>query len=755
VGIVSLGILLLSFSALVFAQASSAVPMLVNFSGALTDANHHPQTGVRGVTFLLYKDAEGGAPLWMETQNVTPDKGGHYTVTLGATKPDGLPANVFASGEARWLAVQVAGEAEQARVLLVAVPYAMKAADAETIGGLPPSAFVLAAPPTGGASPSSNAGTNAAAGTSSTPSNVTTSGGTVNTLPLWNTATDIESSVVTQTGSGGTAKIGIGTATPATTLDVKGTGTFRGLLTLPATGTATATGGKGSQAEDFVASSFSSATSAAVNQTFQWKAEAAGNNTATPSGTLNLLFGAGAATPAETGLKINSSGILTFAAGQTFPGGGGGSVTSVGLTAPTGDFKVTGSPVTGAGTLALAWKVAPTSNDTANAIVKRDTNGNFSGGLISAGAVVGVSSVPSGPVVSGDNLATSSVSYGVVGSSVSSTSSSSAVLGADTNSNPSGYTIGVTGTTTNPVGIGVVGRSSSGFSNEGSDVGAITAGVWGDMPEVSRFAAGVIGTSDSGTGVIASSFSGVGADVGSIQSTALSAFNEATGAPSVENATLVAENGTTTPEYVLYAEGMSSTTYVRTDNSGRLVATGTITGAAKLSQIDHPVDPANKFLIHTSIESPDMKNLYDGVAMLDGNGEAWVELPNYFEALNQDFRYQLTAIGAPGPGLYIAEEISGNRFRIAGGKPGAKVSWQVTGIRHDAWAMANRSAVEVEKTEKEKGRYLHPQAFGQPLEKSITYRARVSRHKALGKGSAQKLPNLETVAAAPASALSR
>ena len=81
--------------------------------------------------------------------------------------------------------------------------------------------------------------------------------------------------------------------------------------------------------------------------------------------------------------------------------------------------------------------------------------------------------------------------------------------------------------------------------------------------------------------------------------------------------------------------------------------------------------------------------------------------PNYFEALNQDFRYQLTAIGAPGPNLYIAKEISGNRFRIAGGKPGMKVSWQVTGVRHDEWANAHRTQVEVDKTTKaERGTYF-------------------------------------------------
>src|SRR5271154_7177027 len=126
--------------------ASAQVPPLVNFSGVLTDINGKPLTAAVGVTFSLYKDQQGGAPLWLETQNVKPNSTGHYTVTLGSTTSQGIPANIFASGEARWLGTQVQGQAEQPRVLLVSAPYALKAGDAETLGGLPPSAFVLAAP---------------------------------------------------------------------------------------------------------------------------------------------------------------------------------------------------------------------------------------------------------------------------------------------------------------------------------------------------------------------------------------------------------------------------------------------------------------------------------------------------------------------------------------------------------------------------------------------------------------------------------
>ncbi len=131
-------------------------------------------------------------------------------------------------------------------------------------------------------------------------------------------------------------------------------------------------------------------------------------------------------------------------------------------------------------------------------------------------------------------------------------------------------------------------------------------------------------------------------------------------------------------------------------------------------RIDHPLDPTNMYLNHSFVESPDMKNIYDGMAALDGNGEAWVELPEWFEPLNRDFRYQLTAIGAPGPNLYIAEKIGGNRFAIGGGTPGMEVSWQVTGIRQDPYAEENRIPVEERKPENEIGTYLHPSVYGAP-----------------------------------------
>jgi hypothetical protein len=146
--------------------------------------------------------------------------------------------------------------------------------------------------------------------------------------------------------------------------------------------------------------------------------------------------------------------------------------------------------------------------------------------------------------------------------------------------------------------------------------------------------------------------------------------------------------------------------------AGTLSVSGAITAGTKDFKIDDPLDPSNKYLYHASVESPEMKNIYDGVVALDGKGRAWVALPGYFQALNQDFRYQLTAVGAPGPNLYVAREIKDNHFLIAGGRPHAKVSWQVTGIRHDAYANTHHITVEEDKGN-QRGTYLYPELFQQ------------------------------------------
>jgi hypothetical protein len=145
----SLGIILTTWGVLCAQQAPSiSVPRYINYHGVVSNGSGQPSSGIAGVTFAIYKDQQGGTPLWIENQNVLLDAQGLFTVLLGATTTGGLPLELFAGGEPRWLGVQaqLAGQAEQPRILLVSVPYALKAADADTIGGKPLSAFVLADP---------------------------------------------------------------------------------------------------------------------------------------------------------------------------------------------------------------------------------------------------------------------------------------------------------------------------------------------------------------------------------------------------------------------------------------------------------------------------------------------------------------------------------------------------------------------------------------------------------------------------------
>jgi len=254
-GSLTLGLLLCSFLASAQqplaspAAANTRVPAMVRFNGIAVDSEGKSLSGAVDMTFSIYKEEQGGAALWMETQLVNLDASGHYNVLLGAATPGGLPLETFASGEARWIGIRVQAEAESPRVVLLSVPYALKAADAETIGGLPPTAFALAA-----------------------------------------------------SSSGGNQHAGSG----------------HGQASVPATA---------------------------------------------------------------------------------------GTVTSVGLAAPATDYSVSGSPVTTAGTLTFAWKVAPTNLNTANAIVKRDATGSFSAGTVTATAVKGGTLSGNGAAVTNVNAA--------------------------------------------------------------------------------------------------------------------------------------------------------------------------------------------------------------------------------------------------------------------------------------------------------------------------------------------------------------
>jgi hypothetical protein len=239
-------------------------------------------------------------------------------------------------------------------------------------------------------------------------------------------------------------------------------------------------------------------------------------------------------------------------------------------------------------------------------------------------------------------------------------------------------------------------------------------GVYGN----SRSSYGVFGTSDTGySGVLGQSLDNYGVEGASQNGVGVYGY-------SLFGKGLVGQS----PSIIGYAAYLDGRVYIH----GPLQKPG---GSFK---IDHPLDPSNKYLCHSFVESPDMKNVYDGVVTLDKKGEAEVNLPDWFAVLNKDYRYQLTSIGAPGPNLFVEKEISESitdhtdtansndshrnqsSFKIAGGTSGMKVSWQVTGIRKDPWANAHRVQVEEDKPDKERGYYLYPELYSQPIDMGIS-----------------------------------
>jgi len=262
------------------------------------------------------------------------------------------------------------------------------------------------------------------------------------------------------------------------------------------------------------------------------------------------------------------------------------------------------------------------------------------------------------------------------------------------------------------VNSGTIGQSTSGYGVYGTTTGSNVAGVYGaavgsnGVNGISTNAWGVYGRSTTNVGILGDSEAADSA--GMVGRGWIGVQGVASGSADSQGVR-GSNGGSNTLGYAGYFNG-------RVTVFGNMGVVGTLSKSAGAFKIDHPLDPANKYLSHSFVESPDMKNIYDGIDTLDGSGQVTVKLPDWFGALNgsveQDsFRYQLTCLGGHAP-VYIAEEIRDNRFRIAGGMPGQRVSWQVTGIRHDAYAEHHRIPVEEDKPAHEAGKYLSPEAHG-------------------------------------------
>ncbi|MGH7597743.1 MAG: beta strand repeat-containing protein [bacterium] len=468
--------------------------------------------------------------------------------------------------------------------------------------------------------------------------------------------------------------------------------------------------------------------------------DAANTITISSSGGLSLPFSG--TTPNAPAFSVTTSntqdnafaihGIVSSTAGGLSAGlrgqhnGTGGSGIGVYGSQAGGGWGVYGTTPSGVGVYGLCGSGPGVLGASTSGIGVIGSSASVTGVLGTHTATTGTA-----PGVEGRTASTSDNAFGVLGvvSSTSPGSTSAGVRGI--NNGTGGDGVGVYGSHGGS-GWGVYGKAPSGRGVFG--ISTSGTGVLGN----SALLIGVHGTSTSGTGVEGLHSADTGTAPG-VKGQTISESNEAVGVLGVVSSPSPGafsagvrgiNNGTGNLGIGVYGShaasgwGVYGTAPVAGYAGyfyGRVFVTGTLTKGAGSFKIDHPLDPANKYLYHSFVESPDMKNVYDGVVVLNAGGEAWVELPEWFEALNRDFRYQLTAIGAPAPNLYIAEEITNNRFKIDGGTTGMKVSWQVTGIRKDPFAEKYRIPVEEEKSVAERGYYLHPEAYGQPKERSTVH----------------------------------
>jgi hypothetical protein len=336
-----------------------------------------------------------------------------------------------------------------------------------------------------------------------------------------------------------------------------------------------------------------------------------------------------------------------------------------------------GGPITAAGTLSVDFGAVATASHNH---LGQSWSGGVTTGLHVFGQTTGlwgISTVAGSPSrgVVGESGAQDG--YGVYG--ISSGASGAIGVYGNATSTASLLTYGIRGRSASPQGIGVHGVADA--------LSGPTVGVWAENG------------SPTGVAVRAQAYSSSGTNYGVFATT--SSANGYGGYFS-----LPSNSGT---GYAGYFQG-------RVHVNGALFVTG-----SKSFKIDHPLDPSRRYLTHAAVESSEMANLYSGIVRLDAEGTAIVQLPEWFEALNADFRYQLTCVGGYAP-VYVAEEIRQGRFSIAGGKPGLKVSWQVIGTRKDAYALAHPIQVEEIKQGREVGTYLHPVEHGQPADMGLDYR---------------------------------
>jgi hypothetical protein len=738
----------------------SAVPPVVRITGSLKDSGGNPRSSTVEITFGIYSQPTGGVALWQETRNVRLDQKGGYSVLLGADVVGGIPVEVFPSGQPRWLSVQPSGEPEQARKFFTSVPYALQAGNSETLGGLPPSAFLRA--DSGAAENASSASTVAVGVVSSgqSPSvgqqqRVAAQSGTVNDIPKFLTSSSLGNSQIK---------------------DAAGVVSMQNL-------------------EHFVfADRFSGADlGAQINAAIS----SLGKNGGT------VVVPAGVYTKVTTTVKINSPNISIIGSGSNatqiaYTGGGDFirvQMPAWSVTAPPQAGAIEGITINGTASghsaihlgdvigmklddvvvghfvkpgAAGIWidnvtnfteRVQMTrvwAND--NTIGVRFTNTGGTDSQISFGYLrlldlrINVGPSQTGISVEGGALYHSTINA-VINVDRNLTGTAVSITGSGFNGGPGtavadnlydltaectqcgglGTFLSI-GPGTVFTGMGIVDAYSMQNSISASASVYLYAPFIGGAPSASGLPVYMRGQPLGTNPDIPGAW--VNPDFGANNNWLMGFGNNVfwngsawqlhgDGVNNGGSALLGSYGDTDLGLYIIPSTGGNNQTVTPADLSkyqvedisskgisinGNLTVTGTIAKGAGSFKIDHPLDPANSYLSHSFVESPDMMNIYNGNITTDRDGLATVRLPSYFEALNKDFRYQLTVIGQFAQAI-VAQEIRDNQFVIRTNQPFIRVSWQVTGVRHDAYADAHRIPVEENKPTSERGHYLHPELF--------------------------------------------
>ena len=737
---------------------------LLSFQGRLAASDGKPlPDGSYSVTFRMYSVASGGSALWTESQTVT-QAGGTFAANLGSVTA--FPAGLFYSGDL-WLGIQVSSQPEIApRVRLTPSPWAFRASwadaagNADTLEGHHGSFYQNAGNITLGtlldARLSSNVALLNVDQTFTAPKEFTgrvTMGPVAVGSPLWiDGATPNDTALVVMQHAVGCDQAAIYAQNEST--DEYGTGVWGTGGSMGVRGDSHPTGNgnyygtvglvSGGHGDNY--GSYNESLYGEVGYGSYGISDGANNTNygvygyATGGAYAYGVYGiADSATNANyAGYfagDVRVTGTLTASA-CTYGNVAANTLTVSGNTTLGGTLSVVGDATIG-GLLTANGGITTTTMTSTGAVTVGGalvvTGGSAHTGYATFNGGIGVTTLAAtGNVTLGGTLSVT----GFTTLTNLSVSSVATVNGLTVNNSASvggsvtaGGNLTVSGTTTASGNLYVSGYMGVGTTTATSRLTVVdnssgTPPISGTCGLTSNDTPGIQGTHNIsdyyGVGV-----AGIGGWRGVVGSVAPAGSNNYTGVFGVVNGgsgTNFGVHGYATGGAIAYgvygyASGGSTASYAGYFQ-GNVTVTGTLSKAAGSFKIDHPLDPENKYLSHSFVESPDMKNIYDGNVTTDAGGYATVTLPDWFQALNRDFRYQLTCIGEFAQAI-VAEKIHDNKFVIRTDKPNIEVSWQVTGIRQDPYANMHRIPVEEYKTASDRGKYLQPDAYGLPESRGI------------------------------------